>query len=60
MCVSVCVCVGSCLATEVFTRYEKGVGHHKVGQYVINRGQLPTNELHDINWDALDHATRAP
>ena len=23
-------------------------------------GQLPTNQLHDINWGALDHASRAP
>ena len=26
----------------------------------MNRGQLPTNQLHDINWGALDHASRAP
>ena len=25
----------------------------------MNRGQLPTNQLHDINWSALDHASRA-
>ena len=24
------------------------------------KGQLPTNQLHDINWGALDHAPRAP
>ena len=23
-------------------------------------GQLPTNQLHVINWGALDHASRAP
>ena len=22
----------------------------------MNAGQLPTNQLHDINWDELDHA----
>ena len=31
------ICVGSCLATKVFYRqfasYEKGLGHHKVGQW---------------------------
>ena len=26
----------------------------------MNRGQLPTNQLHDINWDALNHAFHAP
>ena len=26
----------------------------------MNGGQLPTNQLHDINWGALDHASRAP
>ena len=26
----------------------------------MNRGQLPTNQLHDINWGALDHTSRAP
>ena len=26
----------------------------------MNRGQLPTNQLHDINRGALDHASRAP
>ena len=26
----------------------------------MNRGQLLTNQLHDINWGALDHASRAP
>ena len=25
----------------------------------MNGGQLPTNQLHDINWGALDHASRA-
>ena len=26
----------------------------------MNGGQLPTNQLHDINWGALDHAPHAP
>ena len=26
----------------------------------MNGGQLPTNQLHDINWGAPDHASRAP
>ena len=26
----------------------------------MNRGQLPTNQLHDINWGTLDHASCAP
>ena len=26
----------------------------------MNRGQLPTNQLHDINWGALNHTSRAP
>ena len=26
----------------------------------MNGGQLPTNLLHNINWGALDHASRAP
>ena len=26
----------------------------------MDRGQLPTNQLHDINWGALDHASHAP
>ena len=25
----------------------------------MNGGQLPTNQLHDINWGVLDHASRA-
>ena len=50
------VFVGSCLATKVFIgNLPPGVGHHKVGE-----GQLPTNQLHDINWGARDHASRAP
>ena len=27
---------------------------------MMNGGQLPTNQLHNINWGALDHASRAP
>ena len=27
---------------------------------MTNRVQLPTNQLHNINWSALDHASRAP
>ena len=26
----------------------------------MNAGQLPTNQLHDFNWGALNHASRAP
>ena len=26
----------------------------------MNGGQLPTNQLRDINWGALDHASRVP
>ena len=26
----------------------------------MNGGQLPTNQLHDISWGTLDHASRAP
>ena len=26
----------------------------------MNGGQLPINQLHDINWGALDHASRVP
>ena len=26
----------------------------------MNRGPLPTNQLHDTNWGALEHASRAP
>ena len=26
----------------------------------MNRGQLPTNQLHEINWGALNHASSAP
>ena len=26
----------------------------------MNGDQLPTNQLHNINWGALDHASRAP
>ena len=26
----------------------------------MNGGQLPTNQLHGINWGALDYASRAP
>ena len=26
----------------------------------MNIGQLPTNQLHNINWGALDHASHAP
>ena len=26
----------------------------------MNTGQLPTNQLHGINWCALDHASHAP
>ena len=25
----------------------------------MNGGQLPTNQLHDINWGTLDHVSRA-
>ena len=47
-----CICVCWWLPTNqgfyrLFARYGKGVGHHKVGQ-VMNGGQLPTNQLHDI------------
>ena len=26
----------------------------------MNSSQIPTNQLHDINWGVLDHASRAP
>ena len=26
----------------------------------MNRGHLPTNQLHDINWGALDHVSHVP
>ena len=26
----------------------------------MNGGQVPTNQLHDINWGVLDYASRAP
>ena len=26
----------------------------------MNGGKLPTNQFHDINWVALNHASRAP
>ena len=26
----------------------------------MNGDQLPTNQLHDINWGVLNHASRAP
>ena len=58
----VCMYVGSCLATSFyrqFAGYGKGVGLHN-NRPVINGGQLPTNQLHDINWGALYHASRAP
>ena len=27
---------------------------------MMNGDKLPTNQLHDINWGAVDHASRAP
>ena len=47
---SVCVCICSNQSFySHFAGYRKGVGHHKM----MNRGHVPTDQLHDINnWDA--------
>ena len=69
---SVCVCVCVCMHTHFVRSYPsnlilyrqlvKRVGPHKVYRPMMNRGQLPTNQLHvhDVNWGALDHAFRTP
>ena len=31
-----------------------------VGSLMMNGGHGQTNQLHDFNWGALDHASRAP
>ena len=61
VCVHVYVFVDSCLATKVFIGNLLATGRwwairDKVGQW----GQLSTNQLHDINWGALNHASCAP
>ena len=54
--------VGSCLATKVFigNMQASGRGGSSQSRPVMDGGQLPTNQLHDINWGALDHASHAP
>ena len=48
-----------CLATRLFIGNLPAAGR---GWVVIELagGQLPTNQLLDINWGALDHASHAP
>ena len=48
--VCVCVCVGICLATQVSmgNLLATGKGWVIIKQASDNRGQLPTNQLHDI------------
>ena len=53
VCVCVCVCVFVCVVVAMLW---EGVGQLRP----VNRGQLPTNELHDINWGALNKVSRAP
>ena len=76
VCNCVCVFVGSCLATEGFIgklpatqrgwviirqSYDERVStNNKLGSPMKRGGQLPTNQLSDSNWGALDHASRAP
>ena len=55
----VCMYVGSCIATKVFIGNLPTIGRGGSSP-VMNGGQLPINQLHDINWGALDHASRAP
>ena len=57
------MCVGSCLATKVFIGNllpATGRVWIIISRPVMNGGQLPTNQLHDINWGALDYASCAP
>ena len=51
--------VGSYLATKIyrqFTGYAWERGRSPLSRPMM-KGQLPTNQLHDINWGALDHAS---
>ena len=56
------VFASSCLATKVFigTLLATGSGWVIINRPMVNGGQLPTKQLHDINWGSLDHASRAP
>ena len=52
MCMCVCMCLFVCnrLVTKVF------IGKLPDGE----RDHGQTNQLHDVNWGALDHAPRMP
>ena len=50
-----CVFVGSCSGN--LPAMERGGPSYS--RPVMNGGQLPTNQLHDVNWGALDHASCA-
>ena len=63
VCVYVCVCTCNYLATKVFRQiigYGMSVNDHRVTSLMIKGGHGQTNQLHDINWGALDHASGAP
>ena len=36
------------------------VGDHRVGSLMVKGSHGQTNQLHDINWGAPDHASHAP
>ena len=55
VCVSVSECVYMCACVYVCVF----IGSFPV-MILMNRGQLPTYQLHSINWGALDHASCAP
>ena len=60
--VRVCVFVGSFLATKVFIGNLPAMGRRWIiiSRPVMKGGQLPTNQLHDINWGTLEYASHSP
>ena len=61
VCMCMCIFVGSWLANKVFIGNLPAMGKGWVIiKPMMNRGQLLTDQLHDINWGALNHASCAP
>ena len=58
LCVCVCVCVGSSLDTKVYLP-ATGRGWVIIKEASDERRSTTKNQLHDINWGALDHASHA-
>ena len=63
VCVYVCVCTCNYLATKVFRQiigYGMSVNDHRATSLMMKGGHGQTNQLHNINWGALNHASGAP